>query len=89
MLTPSRTGASGYIGGQILYNLATLHPELTIRALVREPAKARAIAAAFANVQTVEGTLDDVAVIEKEVADADIILREFFHFPLVYKNKAI
>lgn len=72
---PTRTGASGYIGGQVLHDLAVSHPELTIRALVRDSAKAQAITTAFPSVQTVDGTLDDVSIIGKETAEADIILR--------------
>ncbi|KAH6874590.1 hypothetical protein B0T10DRAFT_552810 [Thelonectria olida] len=41
------TGASGYIGGDLLHLLAKVHPEYTVRALVRNAGKGEAISRAF------------------------------------------
>lgn len=68
------TGATGYIGGQALYSICTALPDLSVRALVRDAAKAQVIKAAFPNVEPVEGSLDDLATIQREVMEADIIL---------------
>lgn len=76
VLTSNRTGASGYIGGQALHAIATAHPELSFRALVRDSAKAKVITKAYPHVQTVAGSLSDEATLRKEVNEADIILSE-------------
>ncbi|UNI18440.1 hypothetical protein JDV02_004708 [Purpureocillium takamizusanense] len=68
------TGASGYIGGQVLHDLTAAHPDLRIRALVRSEQSAKAISAAFPNIETVSGDLDNAAVITEEVKEADIVL---------------
>ncbi|KAK0385493.1 hypothetical protein NLU13_6673 [Sarocladium strictum] len=68
------TGASGYIGGQVLHALVNAHPELTIRALVRDLTKGEAITTAYPNVQIVEGSLDDESVLSKEASDASVVL---------------
>ncbi|GJN71454.1 hypothetical protein PLICBS_005519 [Purpureocillium lilacinum] len=68
------TGASGFIGGEILYNLVKYHPEYTIRALFRDSKKAQSLTGVFANTQVVEGSLDDDVVLTKEAAEADIIV---------------
>lgn len=80
-----RTGASGYIGGQALHSISAALPDLSIRALVRDAAKAKTIAAAFPKVQVVEGSLDDSALITQEAKEADVILRETF-FPGHFEN---
>lgn len=49
-------------------------PDLSIRALVRDPSKAQVIKAAFPKVETVEGSLDDSEVISREASEADVIL---------------
>ncbi|KAF9632492.1 Mannosyltransferase 1 CMT1 [Lasiodiplodia theobromae] len=68
------TGASGYIGGEVLHAIATAHPEYTIRALNRDATKSALITAAYPSVTIVPGSLDDSATLEAEAAQADIVL---------------
>ncbi|KAL6405077.1 hypothetical protein AUP68_11920 [Ilyonectria robusta] len=53
------TGASGYVGGQVLQELSRSHPEYTIAALIRDGEVAKRITAIFPNVRAVVGSLDD------------------------------
>jgi nucleoside-diphosphate-sugar epimerase len=68
------TGASGYIGGDVLHLLLKSHPEFQVRVLVRDRSKGAAITKAFSQVETVHGSLDDTDVIVKEAQEADIVL---------------
>ncbi|KAI0837181.1 NAD(P)-binding protein [Hypoxylon sp. FL0890] len=68
------TGATGYIGGEALYSLNKAHPEYEYTLLVRNEERGKPVAAAYPNARLVYGTLDDVEVIEKEAAAADIVV---------------
>ncbi|PWY89197.1 nucleoside-diphosphate-sugar epimerase [Aspergillus heteromorphus CBS 117.55] len=68
------TGATGYIGGDALYALTSKYPSYSISALVRSPEKAEQVQAQYPSVRVVVGDLDDSALLEKESADADIVL---------------
>ncbi|KAH6871638.1 hypothetical protein B0T10DRAFT_466576 [Thelonectria olida] len=68
------TGASGYIGGDLLHLLAKVHPEYTVRALVRDAGKGEAISRAFRQVQIVKGGLEDAEIIAREAKEADIVV---------------
>lgn len=68
------TGATGYIGGDILHLLAKSHPEYQVRALVRDTAKGEAIKKAFSQVEVVHGGLDDAEIIAREAEAADVVL---------------
>lgn len=72
------TGASGYIGGQVLYELAKTHPSSSIKALARSEATGKAILDAFPNVEIINGSLDDGPILAKAAAEADIVLRTSF-----------
>ncbi|TVY33380.1 Uncharacterized protein LSUB1_G007852, partial [Lachnellula subtilissima] len=68
------TGVTGYIGGDALYALEKAHPEYEYTALVRNPDKGAPVASVYPNIRLVYGTLDDVELLEKESASADIVL---------------
>ncbi|KAJ5804881.1 hypothetical protein N7474_010768 [Penicillium riverlandense] len=68
------TGASGYIGGDILHVLASAHPEYECSVLVRDSDKAAAISKAYPDVRTVLGDLDSASLIEEEAAQADVVI---------------
>lgn len=68
------TGASGYIGGDVLHALATAHPDYEISALNRDQQKADQITKAYPSVKIVQGSLDDAAVLEAEASKSDIVL---------------
>ena len=90
MLTATKcsTGASGYIGGDGLFNIVQAHPDWQISALVRNPQKAAVVENKFPKVRIVHGDLDSADLIEKEVADADIVFRLFVSFPLQSKHRS-
>ncbi|KIW30201.1 hypothetical protein, variant [Cladophialophora immunda] len=67
------TGATGYIGGETLHQLATSGAKYAITCLVR-PQKASLIARAYPSVRIAEGDLDDVEIVEKEASEADIVI---------------
>ncbi|KAM5358599.1 hypothetical protein ACJZ2D_015144 [Fusarium nematophilum] len=68
------TGASGYVGGQVLRELVRGHPEYAISALVRDATAAANIAQVFPSIRTVVGDLDDGNLVEKEASQASVVL---------------
>ncbi|BCS02023.1 uncharacterized protein AKAW2_60287S [Aspergillus luchuensis] len=68
------TGATGYIGGDALYAIFAKHPEYKYTVLVRSPEKAGQVQAQYPSIRVVIGDLDDSALLEKESAEADIVL---------------
>ncbi|KAL5357313.1 hypothetical protein BJX96DRAFT_181576 [Aspergillus floccosus] len=68
------TGATGYIGGDVLSVLTTKYPDFSISALIRSPEKAQQVQAQFPSVRIVYGGLDESDLLEKESADADVVL---------------
>ncbi|OGM42083.1 hypothetical protein ABOM_008606 [Aspergillus bombycis] len=67
------TGASGYIGGDVLHALHEKHPEYEIAALVRDADKGAKITQAYPKVRVVQGELDSTAV-EEEAQNADVVV---------------
>ncbi|KAF7528333.1 hypothetical protein PCG10_000941 [Penicillium crustosum] len=68
------TGATGYIGGEVLHALHHAHPEYEVAALIRDSEKAGKVLAAYPKVRVVLADLDDVEIIEKESRKADIVI---------------
>ncbi|THW46118.1 hypothetical protein D6D25_04378 [Aureobasidium pullulans] len=66
-------GATGYIGGDLLYLLNKTHPEYEITVLVRDQDKAAIIAAEHPRVKIALGDNNSADVIAEEVAKADLI----------------
>ncbi|RAK76355.1 NAD(P)-binding protein [Aspergillus fijiensis CBS 313.89] len=71
---PHYTGATGYIGGDALYALVQKHPEYQYTVLVRSAEKAQAVQEQYPSARVVIGDLDNSELLEKESADADIVL---------------
>ncbi|KAE8153197.1 hypothetical protein BDV25DRAFT_137101 [Aspergillus avenaceus] len=74
MKTVFITGATGYIGGDVLSQLIAKYPDFTYRVLVRGTEKAGQVKARYPSVEIVYGSLDDIPVLETESANADIII---------------
>jgi len=79
MSTPSTIfflGATGYLGSQLLVYLARDLPQFHITALVRTPTaeKEKELKAIYKDLDIVEGTLDDDAIIQEQSAKADIVI---------------
>ncbi|OQE34883.1 hypothetical protein PENCOP_c015G06984 [Penicillium coprophilum] len=68
------TGATGYIGGEVLHALQHAHPDYEVAALIRDHEKAKKVIAAFPKVRVVLADLDNVEIIEKESRKADIVI---------------
>ncbi|CRG83248.1 Dynein heavy chain 5, axonemal [Talaromyces islandicus] len=68
------TGASGYIGGDILHNLRSTRPAYQLSLLVREAGKASRLAQAYPDIRIVIGDLDSTSLIEEEASHADVIV---------------
>ncbi|KAF1995118.1 NAD dependent epimerase/dehydratase family protein [Amniculicola lignicola CBS 123094] len=68
------TGATGYIGGEVLYRIATTYPDLSITALVRTSDKGAKVAAQFPSIRCVYGDLSSTDLITTEASKADIVV---------------
>ncbi|KAF2731158.1 NAD(P)-binding protein [Polyplosphaeria fusca] len=68
------TGATGYIGGDILYALYNKHPDYEYTALVRTQHKAEQVTKAYPRVRIVLGDLNDSAILEGEAAKAEVVI---------------
>ncbi|KAJ5519357.1 NAD-dependent epimerase/dehydratase [Penicillium expansum] len=68
------TGATGYIGGEVLHALQLAHPDYKVAALIRDNGKASKVLAAFPKVRVVLADLDNIEVIEEESRKADIVI---------------
>lgn len=68
------TGATGYIGGDVLYAISKAHPGYQYTCLVRTPEKGALVAAEYPSVRLVYGTLDDSELLEEEAARADVVI---------------
>ncbi|KAJ5201137.1 hypothetical protein N7449_005940 [Penicillium cf. viridicatum] len=68
------TGATGYIGGEVLHALQHAHPNYEVAALIRDSEKAGKVLAAFPKVRVVLADLDNVEIIEKESRKANIVI---------------
>ncbi|PLB53801.1 NAD dependent epimerase/dehydratase family protein [Aspergillus steynii IBT 23096] len=68
------TGASGYIGGDILHALKSAFPQFEYAALLRNAVKGGQVSSAYPDVRVVQGDLDATSVIEEEARRADIVV---------------
>ncbi|KAG0674433.1 hypothetical protein C6P40_002185 [Pichia californica] len=69
------TGATGYVGGEVLFQFLEKFPNFEITALVRSIEKGKIIKDATNNkVQTVIGSLDSLDLIRNETESSDIII---------------
>ncbi|ETS84177.1 hypothetical protein PFICI_02202 [Pestalotiopsis fici W106-1] len=68
------TGASGYIGGQVLNEIIQNSPDQPITLLLRDEHKAKLIRDKFKKVNVVIGDLDDDDLLEREASKASIVL---------------
>ncbi|KAJ6150404.1 hypothetical protein N7471_001603 [Penicillium samsonianum] len=68
------TGATGYIGGEVLHALQHAHPDYEVAALIRDKEKAGKVLAAFPQVRVVLADLDNVEIIEEESRKANIVI---------------
>lgn len=67
------TGATGYVGGEVLHQLASLSQSHTIRCLVRDVTKAKIVKESYPTVETVNGDLENTELIEQEASNADVV----------------
>ncbi|OBT82247.1 hypothetical protein VE02_09200 [Pseudogymnoascus sp. 03VT05] len=68
------TGATGYVGGDVLNRLSSAASKFNITVLVRDSGNSSRVTAAFPNVRIVHGELDNVDLIEDEAKQADVVL---------------
>ncbi|KAJ5972970.1 NAD-dependent epimerase/dehydratase [Penicillium vulpinum] len=68
------TGATGYIGGEVLHALQHAHPDYEIAALIRDNEKASKVLTAFPKIRVVLADLDDVEIVEEESRKANIVI---------------
>ncbi|KAI2844362.1 hypothetical protein CBS12448_2509 [Aspergillus niger] len=68
------TGASGYIGGDVLHALKSALPTCQYTVLLRDEAKALKLSQAYPDVQVVLGDLDASSTLEQQAREADIVI---------------
>ncbi|KAF1978605.1 NAD(P)-binding protein [Bimuria novae-zelandiae CBS 107.79] len=68
------TGATGYIGGDTLYELYNKHPDHEYTAMVRTPEKGEQVTSKFPKVRVVQGDNDSTDVLKEESSNADIVI---------------
>lgn len=78
----TRTGTTGYIGGDALYALEKAHPDYEYTAMVRNSDRGALVAAVYPRIRLVYGTNDDTKLIEEECAKADIVIRMSYPQPV-------
>lgn len=77
---PSQTifflGATGYLGSQFLLLLDEKLPQLQVVALLRNatPERKEQLRKVYSNISFIEGSLDDDAIIQEQVAKVDIVI---------------
>lgn len=71
------TGASGYIGGDVLHALKSVLPSCQYTVLLRDEAKAQKLTQAYPDVQVVLGDLDASSILEQQAREADVVIREY------------
>lgn len=69
------TGATGYIGGDTLYQLNQRYPDFEYALLIRSEDKAKKVLSAYPKARAVIGGNDDSELLEREAAWADIVIR--------------
>jgi uncharacterized protein YbjT (DUF2867 family) len=74
ILIRNSTGITGYIGGQTVVHLTGKYSELEIVALVRNVGQAETVTSVLPHVKTIIGDLDSVEILEKQSAEAEIVL---------------
>ncbi|KAJ5097382.1 nucleoside-diphosphate-sugar epimerase [Penicillium angulare] len=74
MKTVFITGASGYIGGDILVELISKYPAYNYRFLVRGEKNKAQIQSVYPSVSIVSGDLNDSEILTNESAGADIVI---------------
>ncbi|KAL2833112.1 transcription factor/nuclear export subunit protein 2-domain-containing protein [Aspergillus pseudoustus] len=67
------TGATGYIGGDVLYAVNQAHPDWEISVLVRSKEKGAKLTSEYPKVRIVYGDLDSADMIEEETKNASIV----------------
>ncbi|KAL8995817.1 MAG: hypothetical protein Q9169_004537 [Polycauliona sp. 2 TL-2023] len=68
------TGATGYIGGDALYQLMRSETQYEVAALVRNSEKGAQVASQYPDIRLVYGDLDSSEVLDEEAQKADIVL---------------
>ncbi|PYH96500.1 NAD(P)-binding protein [Aspergillus ellipticus CBS 707.79] len=67
-------GASGYIGGDVLYALKASLPDCQYTAVLRDQEKANKISKDYPDVHILIGDLDDSALLEEQARQADVVV---------------
>ncbi|KAK4898143.1 hypothetical protein LTR27_004150 [Elasticomyces elasticus] len=68
------TGITGYIGGDLFEVLYKKHPDYDYSVLVRTQEKSDVVTKAYPRVKVILGGLDDLTLVEREAAKADVII---------------
>jgi nucleoside-diphosphate-sugar epimerase len=68
------TGATGFVGGNILSSLCKAHPEVHIKALLRREEDAKELQSVYPNLEPVIGTLADLTLLTSAAAEADFVI---------------
>lgn len=81
------TGATGYVGGDVLHrlqrsSLAKSH----LACLVRDASKANILSETYPDINIVQGGLDDSELVEQEARKADVVLSLLYGIRIRYSS---
>ncbi|KAK4498021.1 hypothetical protein PRZ48_010677 [Zasmidium cellare] len=68
------TGATGFAGGTILDCLAKVHPDIRIKALIRQEEVAKELESVYPNLTAVVGDLASLPLLKSTAAEADFVI---------------
>ena len=74
------TGATGYIGGDALYQIHQRYPDFEYALLIRSEDKAKKVRSEYSKARIVIGGNDDIELLEREAAWADIVIRTYIAY---------
>jgi N-acetyl-gamma-glutamylphosphate reductase len=69
------TGASGYVGSQLLHDMVAKHPDWHVTGLVRTEEQAKKINSKHPSVHMVIGDLDSSDIIIEQSKQANVVIR--------------
>ncbi|KAF2647266.1 NAD(P)-binding protein [Lophiostoma macrostomum CBS 122681] len=68
------TGATGFVGGTILSCLSKTHPNIRIKALIREERAAKELQSVYSNLIPIIGDLSSLSLLTSTAAEADFVI---------------
>jgi nucleoside-diphosphate-sugar epimerase len=68
------TGATGFVGGTILSCLSKAHPDIRVKALIREERVAKELQSVYSNLTPIIGELSSLSLLTSTAAEANFVI---------------